>query len=74
MVARTSTIGAATETQAISSRAVYAGTYCQRYEFQLSGHPLFDDTGKFTGYRGTGRITRIETKALTAAHGPQASG
>ena len=46
----------------------------QRHEFRLSGHPLFDDTGKFTGYRGTGSVIRIETTASTASHGPQASG
>ena len=46
----------------------------QCHEFQLSGHPVFDDTGKFTGYRGTGSVTRIETKASMDDHGRQKSG
>ena len=46
----------------------------QCHEFQLSGHPVFDATGNFTGYRGTGSVTRIETKASMAGHGRQESG
>ncbi len=46
----------------------------QCHEFKLSGRPVFDDTGKFTGYRGTGSVTRIETKASMAGHGLQESG
>ncbi|MCZ6863759.1 MAG: helix-turn-helix domain-containing protein [Alphaproteobacteria bacterium] len=46
----------------------------QCHEFQLSGRPVFDDTHKFTGYRGTGSVTRIETKASMAGHGLQNSG
>ncbi len=46
----------------------------QFHEFQLSGRPVFDATGKFTGYRGTGSVTRIETKASMAGHGLQNSG
>ncbi len=46
----------------------------QRHEFQLSGHPVFDATGKFTGYRGTGSVTRIETNASMASHGRRKSG
>ena len=45
----------------------------QCHEFQVSGHPVFDDTGKFTGYRGTGSVTRIETKASKAGHGRRKS-
>jgi transcriptional regulator with XRE-family HTH domain len=41
----------------------------QCHEFQLSGRPVFDDTGKFTGYRGTGSATRIETKASVYGNG-----
>ncbi len=46
----------------------------QCHEFQLSGHPVFDATGKFTGYRGTGSVTRIETKASMAGHWLKKSG
>jgi transcriptional regulator with XRE-family HTH domain len=46
----------------------------QCHEFQLSGRPVFNNTGKFTGYRGTGSVTRIETKASMAGHGLQKSG
>ncbi len=46
----------------------------QSHEFRLSGHPLFDDTSEFTGYRGTGRVARIETRASMAGHGLQKSG
>ncbi len=46
----------------------------QCHEFQLSGHPVFDDTGKFTGYRGTGCVIRIETKTSMAGHGLEKSG
>ena len=46
----------------------------QCHEFQLSGRPVFNNTGKFTGYRGTGSVTRIETKASMADHGLEKSG
>ncbi len=46
----------------------------QCHEFELSGHPVFDDTGKFTGYRGTGNAAHIETKASMAGHGLQKPG
>ncbi len=46
----------------------------QCHEFQISGRPVFDCTGKFTGYRGTGSVTRIETKASMAGHGRQEFG
>ncbi len=46
----------------------------QCHEFQLSGHPVFDATGNFTGYRGTGSVARIETNASMAGHGLQQSG
>ena len=46
----------------------------QCHEFQISGRPVFDATGKFTGYRGTGSVTRIETKAPMAGPGLQQSG
>ena len=52
----------------------YTDDIGQCHEFQVSGHPVFDDTGKFTGYRGTGSITRIETQASMAGHGRQKSG
>jgi hypothetical protein len=41
----------------------------QCHEFQISGFPLFDKTGKFTGYRGTGSVSRIATKNLMVRHG-----
>jgi hypothetical protein len=34
----------------------------QCHEFELSGHAMFDEIHNFTGYRGTGSVTRIETK------------
>jgi transcriptional regulator with XRE-family HTH domain len=40
----------------------------QVHGFQLSGRPVFDNTGKFTGYRGTASVTRIETKTSMAGH------
>ncbi len=46
----------------------------QCHEFQLSGRPAFDDTGKFTGYRGTGSVTRIETTASMAGNRLKKSG
>ncbi len=46
----------------------------QCHEFQISGFPLFDQTGKFTGYRGTARVTRIATKISMARHGRQKAG
>jgi hypothetical protein len=52
----------------------YTDDIDQCHEFRLSGHPVFDATGKFTGYRGTGSVTRIETKASMAGHGLQQSG
>ena len=41
----------------------------QCHEFQLSGQPVFDDIGSFTGYRGTGNAAHIETRASMAGHG-----
>ena len=46
----------------------------QCHEFQISGFPLFDKTGKFTGYRGTGRVSRIATKISMGRHGRQKAG
>ncbi len=46
----------------------------QCHEFQLSGDPMFDHTGQFTGYRGTASVSRIETNASVASHGLQKSG
>ncbi|HLS55358.1 MAG TPA: EAL domain-containing protein [Zeimonas sp.] len=35
------------------------------YHLSLSGHPVFDDTGQFAGYRGTGRdITREKQQRM----------
>jgi PAS domain S-box-containing protein len=39
----------------------------QTFVFRLSGQPVFDDTGAFAGYRGSGLDVTIETMALMDA-------
>ncbi|WP_448187445.1 PAS domain-containing hybrid sensor histidine kinase/response regulator [Azospirillum sp. sgz301742] len=39
----------------------------QTYVFRLSGQPVFDDTGAFAGYRGSGLDVTVETMALMDA-------